>query len=71
MKRIDSNKLSFIYENKNLIERVYKVTLSIECRFEENLYYVTHKNFVKTFRNYKLFDLTLQPINMYQINDQI
>lgn len=33
MNRPSNHQLCFVYENKNLIEWVYKVTLSIECRF--------------------------------------
>lgn len=52
-----------------MIERVYKITLTIECSFNNNKNYVTSKKYVRTFKNYKLFDLSLNYINLYGLNE--
>lgn len=52
-----------------MIERIYKVTLSIESMFNSNKKFVSCKRFIKSFKNYKLFDVTLHLIDLFGISD--
>ena len=45
-----NDKIYLVYENRNLIERVYKITTTIESRFEDNKNYVSCKETVKIFK---------------------
>ena len=46
----ESNGIKLFYENRNLIERVYKITSTIESRFDDNIDYVSCKETVKVFK---------------------
>lgn len=45
-----NDKAHLYFENRNMIERVYKVTTAIECRFSDNRDYVCSKEVVNTFK---------------------
>lgn len=57
------------YENRNLIERVYKITFTVESKFDESINYISNKNFVRSFKNYKLFESKLYLIDLFGISN--
>lgn len=54
--------------NRTIIERIYKVTLRFESRFEDNVEYVGSKEYLKFFKNYRLFDVRVNLIDLYTIS---
>ena len=47
---MDDERIVCYFENRNLIERVYKITIVIEARFAENEDYICSKEIVKIFK---------------------
>ena len=57
------------YENRNLIERVYKITFTVESKFDESINYISNKKFIRSFKNYKLFESKLYLIDLFGISN--
>ncbi len=66
---IKGGNYELVYENRNLIERVYKITSTCECMFRNNKQYISHKEYVKSFKNYKLFNAQLYFIDLFGISN--
>lgn len=66
---ITKNRLDIEYKNRNIIERVYKITLRIESRFNTNRDYIGVKEYVRFFKNYRLFEARPTIIDFYGISN--
>lgn len=47
---LDNDRIVCYFENRNLIERVYKITIVIESRFRDNKDYVSSKEIIRIFK---------------------
>lgn len=63
-----SEKMTCFYSNKQIHERVYKITLRVESKFDSNQEYIGVKEMSKFFKNYKLFEAKTNIVDFYGLN---
>lgn len=63
--------VKIIHYNRNYIERVYKVTLSVESIYDSNRYYKGLKNSILYFKNYRLFQFKISKADLFNTAPQV
>jgi hypothetical protein len=59
------SQLEFVHFTRNYIERVYKITLSVESSFPSNVFYAGLQKSVQYFKNYRLFDFNISQADLF------
>jgi hypothetical protein len=68
IEKIGTDKFVLFLPNKQIHERVYKVTLKIESKFDNNKAFSGFKDISKFFKNYKLFEVKTNVVDYYGLN---
>ena len=63
--------VKLVHYNRNYIERVYKVTLSVESSYDSNRFYKGLKNSLLYFKNYRLFKFKISKADLFNTAPQV
>ena len=64
---LEDARLELVHFARNYIERVYKITLSVESSFPSNVYYAGLQKSVQYFKNYRLFDFQISQADLFAV----